>query len=212
MLTHAKLDEVMKAVASLMEANRQMLIELDQRNGDGDLGISMADGYAAASRFVKSSEEDDLGKLFFGMSKAFNEAAPSSLGTITSLFLMGAAKVLKGSTGADLALLASALREGMNRVMEKAGSKPGEKTILDALDPAISALEDNKQESAAAAFSAAAEAAKLGAQSTAEMLAVHGRAAYYGQRTLGLVDGGAVAGALVFEAIAHAVGKMTETA
>ena len=212
MLTHSKLDEVMKAVATVMEVNRQMLIELDQRNGDGDLGISMADGYGAASRFIQTSQEDDLGKLFVGMSRVFNEAAPSSLGTITSLFMMGAAKVLKGNTRAELSLLASALREGMNRIMEKAGSKPGEKTILDALEPAIRALEEKHQEPAAAAFRAAADAANSGAQSTAGMLAVHGRAAYYGERTLGLIDGGAVAGALVFEAIADTVAKMTAEA
>ncbi len=204
MLKRETLAAVLGNIAAVMEENRQMLIELDQRNGDGDLGISMAQGYGAASRFLNETPEDDLGKLLIGMSKAFNEAAPSTLGTITSLFFMGAARVLKGSAQADLALTTSALREGVNRIIERAGSKPGEKTILDALDPAIRYLEENAGLSAPDAFAGAAKAARAGADATAGMLAVHGRAAYYGEKALGLVDGGAVAGALVFEAAAEA--------
>ena len=205
MLTRESLGAALKGVAAVMEENRQMLIEMDQRNGDGDLGISMAQGYGAASRYVEGAQEDDLGRLFVGMSKAFNEAAPSTLGTITSLFLMGAAKALKGNAQADLALTALALREGLNRIAERAGSKTGEKTILDAWDPAVRFLELNTKLPAAEAFAGAAKAARAGADSTAAMPAVHGRAAYSGEKAIGLVDGGAVAGALVFEAIAEAV-------
>ena len=63
MLNTQTLRSAMGEIAAMMAAQRQHLIELDQRNGDGDLGISMADGFAAASAFVNSSEETDLGKL-----------------------------------------------------------------------------------------------------------------------------------------------------
>lgn len=203
MLDAKTLRTALQEVSRTMTANRQYLIELDQRNGDGDLGISMDEGFAAASAFLDASAETDLGKLFVGMSKAFNEAAPSSLGTILSLYMMGAARVLKGRETADTAALGEALTAGVAKIMERAGSKPGEKTVLDALDPAARALSEHAAEGASAALQAAAMAARAGSDSTAAMKAVHGRAAYYGDKAIGLVDGGSIAGALLFEALAR---------
>ncbi len=195
-------------ISDTMAANRQFLIELDQRNGDGDLGISMSEGFAAASKFVFESEENDLGKLLIGAGKVFNEAAPSSLGTIMSLCMMGMARVLKGHQAADMSMLGEALTSGVNKIMERANSKPGEKTVLDALDPAARAICDNASKGTIPALEAAYKAAKEGSDSTAAMKAVHGRAAYYGDKAIGLIDGGSVAGMLVFEAILRAAQKM----
>ena len=197
----------MKEIARVMAENRQYLIELDQRNGDGDLGISMSDGYAAAALALDSTEEKDLGKLMLAAGKAFNEAAPSSLGTITSLGMMGMAKALKGLEEMDAAQLAQAFTQGVERIMERAGSKPGEKTILDALDPAAAALRNHAPEGLLPALQAAQAAAAQGAENTANMRAVHGRAAYYGDQTLGLIDGGAEVGRLIFEALVAAASE-----
>lgn len=194
----------MRAISDTMKENRDYLIELDQRNGDGDLGISMDDGFAAALRAVTQSEEDDLGRLMITASKAFNEAAPSSLGTILSFMMMGIARVLKGHETADAELTGEALAAGVDKIMERAGSKPGEKTVLDALVPAVEALRGNASAGFAAAFAAAGQAAADGAESTKEMKAVHGRAAYYGDKAIGLIDGGAVAGKLIFQSLAKA--------
>ena len=191
-----------RAIAKTMAEKREYLIELDQRNGDGDLGISMSEGYAAASAAMDGSAERDLGKLLIAGYKAFNEAAPSSLGTITSLYLMGMAKVLKGHEEADMALLGEALGAGAAKVMEKAGSKPGEKTILDAVVPAGEALAAHAGEGDRAALAAAAKAAADGSDATANMQAKWGRAAYYGEKSIGLVDGGSVVGRLIFETVA----------
>ena len=198
----------MGEIADIMAANRQHLIELDQRNGDGDLGISMSEGFAAASAFVNGSDETDLGKLMAGASKAFNEAAPSSLGTIMSLCMMGMARVFKGHPTADADMLGQAFAAGIAKIMERANSKPGEKTVLDALDPAARALCENASRGMVPALEAAAKAAKEGSDSTAAMKAVHGRAAYYGDKTIGLIDGGSVAGKLIFEALYKAAQKM----
>lgn len=208
MLSAKTLLGAMNEISRTMTSNRQYLIELDQRNGDGDLGISMSDGYAAAHKYLLGTQESDLGKLFVGMAKAFNEAAPSSLGTITSFLMMGMARVLKGHESADAAMLGDAFLAGVERIMEKAGSKPGEKTILDVLEPSARALREHAQEGMATALKHAAQAAREGEESTKNMRAVHGRAAYYGDKTLGLVDGGAVAGRLLFEAIWAAADKM----
>jgi dihydroxyacetone kinase-like protein len=208
MLDANKLKTAMQEISGTMAVNRQYLIELDQRNGDGDLGISMAEGFAAASKFVSESSETDLGKLLAGAGKVFNEAAPSSLGTIMSLCMMGMARVFKGHQTADAAVLGEAFTSGVSKIMERANSKPGEKTVLDALDPAARALCENASKGAVSALEAACKAAKEGSESTAAMKAVHGRAAYYGDKAIGLIDGGSVAGMLVFEAIYKAARKM----
>ena len=188
-------------IAATMAANKDRLIELDQANGDGDLGITMSEGYAAMAKYLGGCAESDLGRAFMRASAVFNEAAPSTLGTITSVALMGMARSLKGRQEAGVAAVADAMAAGVASVMEKAKSKPGEKTILDALCPAIDALRDNASAGAAAAFAAAAKAARAGSEATKNMRSVHGRAAYYGDKSLGVVDGGSVAGALVFEAL-----------
>lgn len=184
----------LEAISQCMDENRDMLVELDSRNGDGDLGISMSEGYRAAYA-AASSSEGDIGKTLRDAAFAFNESAPSSLGTITSLILMSMAKHFSGRETAKLSELGTAVKAGLKSVMDRTGSKLGEKTILDALFPAAEALE------AGETITQAAKCAGEGAESTRNMLPVHGRAAYYGEKGLGLIDGGAVAGKLVFEAL-----------
>ncbi len=192
-------------ISQKMDENSSYLIELDQQNGDGDLGISMKEGFAAACRALKNSETKDLGKLIMEMSAAFNEAAPSSLGTILSIGMMGMAKALKGSEEAGVQEFGAAFLKGIEKIMDKAHSKPGEKTILDSLYPAAVELNNSKNKDKKQAVLDAARAAEAGAQSTKNMLSRHGRAAYYGEKSLGILDGGAVVGQLIFTAIYDAV-------
>jgi len=200
------LKKAMRSISGLMAENKDYLVELDAQNGDGDLGISMNSGYAAVSDYLNAAEETDLGKLFMKCSGVFNEAAPSSLGTITAFGMMGMAKALKGKTEASLEDVAGAMDAGLATIMEKAKSKPGEKTILDALHPAVEALKENAASGdAKAAFALAAAAAADGSENTKSMRSVHGRAAYYGDKSIGLLDGGSVVGKLIFEGISRSV-------
>lgn len=201
------LRKALESISALMDENKNYLVELDAQNGDGDLGISMSGGYAAVVDFLNGCEETDLGKLMMKCSGVFNEAAPSSLGTITSFGMMGMAKSLKGKEEATLAEVADAMEAGIRMIMDKAGSKPGEKTILDALYPGVEALKAQKDGDAKAAFTAAAAAAAEGSESTKGMRSVHGRAAYYGEKSIGLLDGGSVVGKIIFEGIRNSLGE-----
>jgi dihydroxyacetone kinase-like protein len=189
------------AISAIMDQNKDYLVELDARNGDGDLGISMAAGYKALADFLSVETEKDLGMLLMKSARVFNEAAPSSLGTIMSFAFMGMAKKLKGKEEATVKELAEALINGINLIMEKAKSKPGEKTILDSLLPGGEALLSHSGDDKKVAFEAAAKAAAEGCENTKNMISVHGRAAYYGEKSLGIVDGGAVVGKLIFDAL-----------
>lgn len=188
-------------ISSDMQENREYLIKLDQQNGDGDLGISMSEGYRAAYAVAKESSEKDLGKVFLRMGMAFNEAAPSSLGTITSFGFIGMAKKLRGKEDASLSDFIEALEAGLQLIMEKAKSKPGEKTILDSLAPAIQTLNQYQDQGCKIAFNHAALAASQGAENTRKMRSVHGRAAYYGDKSIGIIDGGAVVGKILFNSL-----------
>ena len=201
-----KLIQIFESISSVMDKERDYLIELDQQNGDGDLGISMSNGFRAVLSYVQNTDEIDLGKIFMKSSAAFNEAAPSSLGTILSFGMIGVARALKGREDADFSEMTMAMEQGIALIMEKAGSKPGEKTVLDALVPAVDALKSNAASGPQIAFLRAAEAAAAGSESTKNMLSVHGRAAYYGEKSLGLLDGGSVAGRLIVEAISTYLG------
>ena len=199
------ISEIKKGISSIakeMTDNRDYLVELDQRNGDGDLGISMSEGFNALAEVLNKTEETDLGKVFRDLSKTFNESAPSSLGTILSFGLMGIAKELKGKTEVSRQEFSVALEKGLDNILDKTGSKVGEKTIIDSLSPGIESLLSSGSEEDKVAFQNAYEAAKAGAEKTKEMMAVHGRAAYYGEKSLGLVDGGAVVGTLIFKGMA----------
>ena len=202
MIAISEIKKGISAIAKEMTENRDYLVELDQRNGDGDLGISMSEGFNALVEVLNKTEETDLGKVFRDLSKTFNESAPSSLGTILSFGLMGIAKELKGKTEVSRQELSVALEKGLDNILDKTGSKVGEKTIIDSLSPGIESLLSSGSEEDKEAFQNAYEASKAGAEKTKEMMAVHGRAAYYGEKSLGLVDGGAVVGTLIFKGMA----------
>ena len=200
-MNYDSLCKIITSISDIMTENKDYLVSLDQQNGDGDLGISMSSGYEAVKNYVIASEERDLGKILMKCSSVFNEAAPSSLGTITAFGFMGMAKALKGKEEATFAECADALDAGLNKIMEKAKSKPGEKTILDALYPAIEVLKNSDGSDKVAALKSAAAASAEGSENTKNMKSVHGRAAYYAEKSIGTLDGGSVVGKLIFEAI-----------
>ena len=192
---------IIEAISGEMLANRDYLVELDQVNGDGDLGISMDDGYRAVAEYLKTAEEKDLGRLMMACGKVFNASAPSSLGTITSFGFMGMAKALRGKEVVSFEEAAGAMLIGVENIMKKAESKVGEKTILDSLYPGVLALVKYASDPKTAVMEAVKAAAE-GSEATKQMRAVHGRAAYSGERSLGILDGGAVVGKLIFKGIA----------
>lgn len=199
------LKNAIRAISLKMTEKAEYLVELDQQNGDGDLGISMKEGFSGADKYMSETEEKDLGMLLMGMAAVLNESAPSSLGTILFIGFMGMAKALKGKEQAETAEVADAILKGISKIMEKAHSKPGQKTILDAIYPAALMLKEQAAKKPPEAYALAAEAARNGAQSTVGMLSIHGRAAYYGEKSLGILDGGAVVGQLMFEAVYESV-------
>lgn len=195
------LRNVVACISKRVSQKKDELILLDQQSGDGDLGISMKDGFRAVEEGMAEETEKDLGFILNRCSSLFNEAAPSSLGTILSFGFKGMAKALRGVEECSIQEAGAAMKAGISNIMEKAGSKPGEKTILDSLCPGVSAIREFGNEGAVRAAEEAVKAARKGSEKTREMKAVWGRAAYYGERSIGMTDGGSVVGVLIFEGI-----------
>lgn len=195
------------AMSACVKDNQRMLIELDSVSGDGDLGLSMDDGFSGVYGELAQSEEKDVGRMLFAAGKAFNKYASSTTGTLFSNGLIASAKALRGQTEIGTEGMATMLNCWLEGIMNLGGGKRGEKTIIDALAPAA----DSLKESAAAgldlpeAMAFAAEKAKAGAEATRDMLAVHGRAAVRGQDSIGMIDPGAVLFGLLIGAMADAV-------
>lgn len=190
---------------TIFQENVDELTRLDSVGGDGDLGIVMGDGFKAVKEFVYSSEETDLGKLFYQAGKCFNNAASSSMGTLIASGFMNIGKKLKGKTvleQEDLLIIIQAMAEGVQTIGK---AKEGEKTFLDAIYPASRAMEAKMKQTANVCLKAGVEAAKQGVEDAAQMEACHGRLAFRKEASIGITDPGSVAALLYVEGILKTV-------
>jgi len=190
--------------------NKDYLIDLDSKMGDGDLGLTMAAVFTAADKFASDYEDDDIGGLLMKGGMAMSKAAPSTMGTLMATGFMRGGKAVKGSTElgiADVARFWKAFVEGM---MERGKSKPGNKTIIDALFPVSESFEASSAagEDLSAAALKAKVAAEKGRDDTVGMIAQHGRAAYYQEKSRELLDPGAVMGAILVGTFADYIAEL----
>lgn len=189
----------------IFQENIDELTRLDSVGGDGDLGIVMGDGFKTVKEFVYSSEEVDLGKLFYQAGKCFNNAASSSMGTLIASGFMNIGKKLKGKKELeqeDLLVIVQGMAEGVQTIGK---AKEGEKTFLDAIYPASRAMEAEMKQTANVCLKAGVEAAKQGVEDAAQMEARHGRLAFRKEASICITDPGSVAALLYVEGILKTV-------
>ncbi|MDB5369510.1 MAG: Dihydroxyacetone kinase, ATP-dependent [Roseomonas sp.] len=193
------------AIADAFVAQEAALTELDSRAGDGDLGISMVRG-AAAVRALPDHAWANPAVALAAMGDAMRRAIGGSSGPFYATALLRAARRL--GEAPDPADWAEAFAAAVASVGELGGAKPGDRTMLDALQPAADAFASAVQagESPAAAWMAALRAAEAGTAATAAMRPRLGRAAYLGERVLGVPDAGASAVLVWMKAVAARLG------
>lgn len=186
----------------IMQENREYLIDLDSVVGDGDLGLTMSDGYKAAYEAVRDGTEKDAGKLLYTAGKAMSIAVPSTMGTLMASGFMQAGKVMKGKTELIECDIIELFQGYFDGVMNRGKAKIGDKTFLDGLYPAIAALKESiaDGDTLKQASEKAEKAAQKGFEHTTTMVAVHGRAATRGEASRSLQDPGAAVAALLMKA------------
>ncbi len=197
----------LKKTSEIMAAHRDYLIDLDSVVGDGDLGLTMSDGFAAAYKAVAGTGEADSGKLLYTAGKAMSIAVPSTMGTLMASGLMQAGKRLRGRTETGLSESVELFEGYAEGVMNLGKAKIGDKTFLDGMVPAVEALKEAKAagKDLKAAAADAKAAAEKGFEDTTTMLAVHGRAATRGEASRSLKDPGAAVAMLIMDAFCQTV-------
>jgi dihydroxyacetone kinase-like protein len=197
--------EIFAAWDQLFSENFDRLTQLDSVGGDGDLGVVMKDGFSAVNDFVKSSQEADVGKLFYQAGKVFNAKASSSMGTLLSSGFVNIGKQLRGKDKLlpdDVGILLNGMAVG---VMNLGKAKEGEKTFLDAICPASRAY-DSTDGDAQEKILAAINAAKEGVENAKNMVARQGRLAFKGENSIGITDPGTVVALIYVQGIGKAEG------
>jgi dihydroxyacetone kinase-like protein len=194
---------------AVMEDRKAFLIELDGRVGDSDLGLTMSKGFTAAAAAAAAAAAEPPGKLLARAGMAMAKAAPSTMGTLLATGFMRGGKAVEGAEALGTPELRRFLEAFVNGILERGKAKPGDKTVVDALLPAARALAEAEAAGLAlpAALSSAAAAAAAGVEATKGMLAQHGKAACFQEKTLGLPDAGATVGSMLVDAFRAFAGE-----
>lgn len=194
------------AIADVMQAEKDRLCALDGVIGDGDHGIAMALGFAAA-RDAAAAVQGAPSDVLTAAAKAFLNAVGASSGPLYATGLLEAAKAVRGAEALDEALQLAMFEAIAAGVMRRGKAAVGDKTMVDAWAPAANAARVAR-EAGSSMREAAPEiisAAEAGAHATAAMQARLGRAARLGDRSLGHPDPGAVSAALMIAAMAQSL-------
>ena len=203
----------MAALAASVDREREQLTTLDAAIGDGDHGTNLQRGFRAVTAALAdpaAPEEGEAaspaGPVLVKAGMTLISSVGGASGPLYGSALRAVGKALAGST-ADAGQLAAALTAGVEAVQRLGGAQPGDKTMVDAWTPAVAAFEKAAAEGLAAAAQAAAGAAEDGAAATVPLQARKGRASYLGERSVGHQDPGATSTALLFRALADALGS-----
>ncbi len=199
---------MLRGAAARVIENEQALTRADQTIGDGDHGVGMARGFGSALVALDGLDSGaGPGSAFSAVGKAVLMSAGGASGAVFGTFFTAVGKSLAGGE-VDKAALAAALGEGARAVMARGKARAGDKTMLDALLPAIETFDGAEPgDDLAGAMKAAAAAARNGMDATANMVARTGRAKTLGQRSLGHVDPGALSMTLLFEGMASVLAE-----
>jgi phosphoenolpyruvate---glycerone phosphotransferase subunit DhaL len=205
-VTTAVLEQWVRRFALLVAENRDYLTELDAAIGDADHGSNMDRGMRAAVAALDASPPETCGALFskVGMTLVSNVGGAS--GPLFGTLFLRIGSTLGDDESAAPLEVAAALRAGLGGVVDRGKAAPGDKTMYDALAPAVDALDEALAAGTdlAAGLKQARDAAAAGRDTTTPMLARKGRASYLGERSVGHQDPGATTVALLLEAATEA--------
>ncbi|GLW46730.1 dihydroxyacetone kinase subunit L [Streptomyces sp. NBRC 14336] len=189
----------MAATAASVEREAERLTALDSPIGDADHGSNLLRGFRAVGAALEKEEPATPGAVLVLAGRQLISTVGGASGPLYGTLLRRTGKALGDATEVDEAQLTAALRTGVEAVMTLGGAAPGDKTMIDALSPAVDALD--------AGFGAARAAAEEGALATVPLQARKGRASYLGERSIGHQDPGATSSALLIAALAEANGE-----
>jgi dihydroxyacetone kinase-like protein len=202
----AALDRWIRSFALLVAENKDLLTDLDAAIGDGDHGANMDRGMRAVVGALDDTAPVTAAALFNKVGMTLVSTVGGASGPLFGTFFLRAGASFGDTAEISLAQLATALRAGLEGIVARGKAEAGDKTMYDALAPAVDALDSAVSEDMdkADALKLALVAAENGRDATTPMLARKGRASYLGERSVGHQDPGATTVALLMAAATRA--------
>lgn len=188
--------DMMKHVAGGMQDSQDILTEAD-RMGDADHGEGMARGFAEVANVLEKDPGSSVGEIMTSTGRALMMKVGGAAGAVFGTLFRGGGVGLLEKSELDAEALSVFLRDGLEAVKKRGNANVGQKTMVDALEPAAEAAAEAEGGDIVAALEAAAEAAEAGKEKTKEMVATTGKAKTLGERTIGHPDPGAVSVSLI---------------
>lgn len=205
MINGNELKNILKKINIVIEENKLYLSELDAAIGDGDHGLNISKGFKAVVEKVKDLPEDDLGNILKNCGMALVTNVGGASGPLYGTAFMNGSRVVTKKSSIDINDFIEILQTSLDGIKMRGKSIEGEKTMIDALSPAIGAgrkaLDENK--SSKDILIAIRDAAKNGMENTKNIIATKGRASYLDERSLGHQDAGATSMYLILNTIAE---------
>ena len=195
---------IVKVIAQTAVDNEKHFCDLDAVVGDGDFGYSLARGFEIVLSDWDQLEYEDAGGLLKKTALVLTKRIGGTSGPIWGTAFLRAGASLTGKAEPTGEEVVAALRAAIDGVKQRGGSDVGDKTLLDALVPAVDTLEASLGDGTTEALERAAGTARESAENTKGMLAQRGRASYTGERSRDSVDAGAVGVAVMFESVSRA--------
>jgi dihydroxyacetone kinase-like protein len=205
-IDHAAVVAWIRGFAAEIEAHRAELVRLDTAIGDGDHGTNMDRGMRKVLEKLDSSGGDDIGASLKAVGMALVSSVGGAAGPLYGTLFLQMGSATGEAATLDTAGFAQALEAGLRGVQSRGKAEPGDKTMVDALVPAVEALHRAQSDGVAVgeATRLAADAAEAGMKATIPMEARRGRASYLGPRSVGHQDPGATSSYLLLRSAAEA--------
>jgi dihydroxyacetone kinase-like protein len=199
-----QIKQILVVITKRVTQARDQLNDMDSACGDGDFGTSMWISFSDARKQLDELPIIDIGTMILALGQAILSSAGGAAGPIFGSFFIEAGKVVKGKDELNLTDLAKMFDASLQKIKLQGGAKVGDKTVVDALEPAVNALREDvaRNTGLAQSLTNAASAARIGCESTKGIVARHGKARYLGEQSLGYVDPGAHVMMIIFEAFA----------
>jgi dihydroxyacetone kinase-like protein len=188
--------------AAVLEREKARLTELDAAIGDSDHGVNMARGFSAVVAKLAGAPPADPAALFKTVGMTLISTVGGAAGPLYGTLFLQAAGKATGKPALDAPALAECLKAGLAGIVQRGKAEPGDKTMVDALTPAVAALDAAAVAPLPQALAAAAAAAEAGMTATIPLVARKGRASYLGERSAGHQDPGATSSFLLLKALA----------
>jgi dihydroxyacetone kinase phosphoprotein-dependent L subunit len=205
----ADVEAVVRTIATVSVDNEKYFGDLDAVVGDGDFGYSMARGFELVLSGWDDFDRTDIGTFLKKIAVVITSRIGGTSGPIWGTAFLRAGATAGAVDRLEPTQVVAMLRAAIEGIKARGKSDVGDKTLLDALVPAADVIEERigAGDDAAAALRAAAIVARERAEATRSMQAMRGRASYTGERSIGTLDAGAIAVAVMFEALADQWGQ-----